>query len=57
MVNVEQVRVLHPLFHGEHVIILRDGARVTLSRNYRSKLKSLGVESAGARIPRGGRRP
>jgi len=43
MVNVDQVRELHPLFHGEHVIILRDGSRVTLSRNYRDKLKNLGL--------------
>ena len=43
IVNVEHVKELHPLFHGEYVVILRNGARLTLTRGYRDKLKQLGV--------------
>ena len=43
MVNIEQIKELHPLFHGEYVIILRSGAKVTLTRTYRDKLQQLGL--------------
>jgi two-component system LytT family response regulator len=43
MVNIEQIKELHPLFHGEYVIVLRSGAKVTLTRTHRDKLQSLGV--------------
>ncbi len=43
IVNIEQIRELQPLFHGEHVVILRDGTRLTLSRTHRDKLKELGL--------------
>jgi len=29
------VRGLHPLFHGDYIVRLTDGAELTLSRNYR----------------------
>lgn len=41
IVNVERIKELQPLFHGEYVVILRDGTRLTLSRSYRDKLDQL----------------
>jgi len=43
IVNIESVRELHPLFHGEYVVLLRNGAKVTLTRGYREQLRQLGV--------------
>jgi two-component system, LytTR family, response regulator len=43
IVNTDQIKELQPLFHGEHVVLLRDGTKLTLSRNYRDKLKDLGI--------------
>lgn len=43
IVNIEHVKELHPMFHGEYVVVLRNGARLTLTRGYRDKLKELGV--------------
>ncbi len=39
IVNLERVRELHPLFHGEYVVVLRSGERLTLSRGYRDRLR------------------
>jgi two-component system LytT family response regulator len=41
IVNVERVKELQPLFHGDYVVILRNGTKLTLSRNYRDKLNQL----------------
>lgn len=41
MVNVDRIKELQPLFHGEYVVILRNGTRLTLSRTYRDKLQTL----------------
>lgn len=38
IVQVERIKELHPLFHGEYTVVLRNGARLTLSRSYRDKL-------------------
>lgn len=38
IVNIERIKELHPWFKGEHVVILRDGARLTLGRAYRDRL-------------------
>ena len=43
MVNVEQIKELHPMFHGEYSVILRNGTRLTLTRGYRDKLELLGL--------------
>ncbi len=43
IVNVESVKELHPLFHGEYKVSLRNGTRVTLTRGYREQLRQLGV--------------
>jgi two-component system LytT family response regulator len=43
MVNIEQIKELHPMFHGEYTVILRSGVRLTLTRGYRDKLQRLGL--------------
>ncbi len=43
IVNIERVKELHPMFHGEYVVILRNGTRLTLTRGYRQKLRQLGL--------------
>jgi two-component system LytT family response regulator len=43
MVNIEQIKELQPMFHGEYVVILRTGAKLTLTRGYRDKLDRLGL--------------
>jgi two-component system LytT family response regulator len=39
VVNLERIRDLQPLFHGDHQVTLRDGSRLTLSRSYRENLE------------------
>jgi two-component system LytT family response regulator len=41
IVNVDRVKELQPLFHGEYAVILRNGTRLTLSRTHRHKLAQL----------------
>jgi two-component system LytT family response regulator len=41
IVNTTKIKELHPLFHGEYVIVLQSGAKVTSGRSYREKLKEL----------------
>lgn len=41
IVNVERIKELQPLFSGEHSILLVDGTKLTLSRNYKDKLFEL----------------
>jgi len=43
IVNLERIKELHPLFHGEYVVVLRDGTQLTLTRSYRQKLRQLGL--------------
>ena len=38
LVNVDRVREVQPWFHGDAIVILESGARVTLSRRYRTNL-------------------
>ena len=38
LVNVDRVREVQPWFHGDAIVILESGARVTLSRRYRANL-------------------
>jgi len=40
-VNLEKIKELQPWFHGEHVVILRDGTQLTMSRGYRSNIPEL----------------
>jgi len=39
VVNLERIKELQPLFHGDHQVTLRDGSRLTLSRSYRENLE------------------
>lgn len=41
IVNVDRIKELQPLFHGEYAVILRNGTRLTLSRSYRDKVAQL----------------
>ncbi|MGH9579376.1 MAG: LytR/AlgR family response regulator transcription factor [Terriglobales bacterium] len=41
IVNVERIKELQPWFHGDYVVILHDGTRLTLSRGYRECLQGL----------------
>jgi two-component system LytT family response regulator len=41
IVNLDSVAEIQPMFHGEHVVIMADGTRLTLSRGYRQRLDSL----------------
>lgn len=38
IVNVDRIKELQPMFHGEYVVVLRTGAKLTLSRTCRDKL-------------------
>jgi two-component system LytT family response regulator len=44
IVNVDRIRELQPLFHGDYVLFLRDGTELTLSRTYRRNLPGLSGE-------------
>ncbi|HEY7697892.1 MAG TPA: LytTR family DNA-binding domain-containing protein [Vicinamibacteria bacterium] len=41
LVNLERIQSLHPLFHGDQIVVLRDGTELTLSRRYRNDVESL----------------
>ena len=38
LVNLDRIRELRPIFHGDYAVKLADGTELTLSRNYREKL-------------------
>lgn len=41
MVNIECIRELQQQFHGDYLVILKNGQRLTLSRSYRDKIQGL----------------
>ena len=41
IVNIDAIRELQPWFHGDHVVILRSGARLMCSRRYDAQLRTL----------------
>ncbi len=41
LINIERIKELQPLFHGDYTVTLRDGTELTLSRNYHDKLFEL----------------
>ena len=41
IVNIDRIKEMHPLFNGDQTIIMQSGKKLTMSRNYRDKLKSL----------------
>lgn len=44
IVNIERVKEVQPLFHGEYTVMLQNGTKLTLSRRYRDKLQQLGLD-------------
>ena len=43
IVNLLAVREIQPWFSGEHIIILKDGTKLKLSRNYRDRFQEQGM--------------
>ena len=41
IVNIDRVKEMHPLFNGDQTVIMKSEKKLTMSRNYREKLKSL----------------
>jgi two-component system LytT family response regulator len=41
IVNIDRVSSLEPYFHGEYVVIMRDGTRLTTSRSHSRQLRAL----------------
>jgi len=41
IVNIRRIKELHPMFHGEYQVILKDGAQLTSGRGYRENLQKL----------------
>lgn len=41
IINLDQIKEMHPLFSGDQEIFLRSGKRFTMSRNYRENLMTL----------------
>jgi two-component system LytT family response regulator len=41
IVNLERIQELQPWFHGDYVVILRNGRQLTLSRGYRQRMQEL----------------
>jgi len=41
LVNVDRVKELHPLFHGDWEVVLRNGVRLTLTRTHRDRAQRL----------------
>ena len=44
VVNLDRIKELQPLFHGEYAVTLHNGPVLTLSRRYRHKLPQLGLD-------------
>ncbi len=41
LINLRRIKELQSLFHGDGVVILQNGARLSFSRNYRAKLEQV----------------
>ncbi len=41
IVNIERIKELRPYFHGDYIVYLRDGKRLTLSRSYRKEIEKV----------------
>lgn len=41
IVNLDRVKEVQPLFYGDHVVILRNGTQLTLTRSHRDKIDAL----------------
>ncbi len=41
IVNLDRVKELHSVFYGDYVVILHNGSRLNMSRNYRDRLEAI----------------
>jgi two-component system LytT family response regulator len=41
IVRIDGIKELVPDFHGDYTVILKNGARLTLSRTYRAKVEAV----------------
>ncbi len=41
VVNLDRIKELHPMFSGDHAVILHNGTELTLSRNFRDRFNEL----------------
>jgi len=41
IVNLDRVRAIQPWFHGDYVLLMQDGSKVTTGRRYRERVRSL----------------
>jgi two-component system LytT family response regulator len=41
IVNIGRIKELHPMFHGEYDVVLKDGTRLASGRGYRENLQKL----------------
>ncbi|HEY0080111.1 MAG TPA: response regulator [Pyrinomonadaceae bacterium] len=41
IVNLDSIKSLHPLFNGDHIVVLKNGRELNLSRTYHEKLIAL----------------
>jgi two-component system LytT family response regulator len=41
LVQVDRIREMQPWFHGDAVVVLRDGTKLTVSRTYRKRLEAV----------------
>jgi two-component system LytT family response regulator len=41
IVNVERIQSVEPLFHGEYLVVLQDGTKLTSGRSYRRSMQAL----------------
>ena len=47
IVNIDRIKELWPMFHGDYEIVLLNGVRLPLSRRFRGRLKALSARSSG----------
>jgi two-component system LytT family response regulator len=43
IVNIEQIKEMHPQMHGEYLVMLHNGTRLALTGNYCEKIQQLGL--------------
>jgi two-component system LytT family response regulator len=41
IVNIDRIHAVESLFHGEHLVVLQDGTKLTSGRSYRRNLHAL----------------
>jgi two-component system LytT family response regulator len=41
IVNLDSIKSLHPLFNGDHLVVLKNGQELNLSRTFHERLMAL----------------